>query len=114
LVRIDPVFRERVMRLMASEIDNLRTHFTMLNKKHAIGRLAAFLCFFTERYGEEQSDGIRLSLPMAREDIADFLHLTAETVSRHFTYLKKEGTIVCMGPRALNIVRLARLRQLAE
>lgn len=65
----------------------------MLGRKSAIEKVASFICVLADRVGEEL-DGVRnVQLPMSRADIADFLGLTTETVSRTLTQLRKSKII---------------------
>lgn len=81
----------------------------MLGRKSAAERVASFLFVITERFGEDREGGRQITLPMCRSDIADFLGLTTETVSRSFTALRKSGvialdgiqTVIVLDPKAL-------------
>jgi CRP/FNR family transcriptional regulator len=54
-------------------------------------KLADFLLRLAAREAKLGGDGLRVSLPMGRGDIADHLGLTMETVSRTFTKLRQQG-----------------------
>ena len=54
-----------------------------------------------------------IALPMSRQDIADFLGLKKETVSRSFTHLDKEGFINRTTSHEIEVTDLAGLRELA-
>ena len=56
--------------------------------------------------GERRS----FDLPLRRSDVADFLGLTTETVSRHLTKLRKSGVIEIVSNRHFTIVDMARLK----
>lgn len=75
--------------LTAEELDHLRGLMTTLGRKNAHERLAAFLLEMTGRIGANGA----IELPMSRQDIADYLGLTIETVSRTFTQLEAEAVI---------------------
>lgn len=75
--------------LTAEELDHLRGLMTTLGRKNAHERLAAFLLEMAERVGANGA----LDLPMSRQDIADYLGLTIETVSRAFTDMERRHAI---------------------
>ena len=56
-------------------------------------RVCRFLLEMAERVGIQSPEGTAFDLPMTRDDIADYLGLNAETVSRVFSQLKKSGLI---------------------
>jgi CRP/FNR family nitrogen fixation transcriptional regulator len=81
-------------------------HLLVLGRQNAVERIAAFLMEMSER-----QRGLRtVELPMARSDIADYLGLTIETVSRSFSMLKRKGVIRLPGLRSVEIVSLQALR----
>jgi len=53
-------------------------------------------------------------LAMSRSDIADYLGLTTETVSRTVTLLKKQGLIELLDDKQIGLSRLSALREIAE
>lgn len=84
-------------------------HLLLLGRKNALERLAAFLVEMARR---SHSDGI-LELAMPRHDIADYLGLTLETVSRMFAELKEEGVIKLESARRVTVRDMAKLEALA-
>jgi len=91
-----------------------------LGQRTAIERLAVFLLYL--RHWHRISDSIaddrdrrlnRVALPMSREDIADFLGLKKETVSRSFRQLEERGLIHRDERNLVSISELAALRELA-
>jgi len=84
-------------------------HLLVLGRQNAAERVAAFLAEMAERQG-----GLRqVELPMSRMDIADYLGLTIETVSRVFTKLKQKGVIRLISLRSVEIVKWQALQNLA-
>lgn len=71
----------------------------LLGRRSASARLAAFLL----RFDNTAEDGSSLFLPMSREDIADHLALTVETVSRTFSEFHRRGVIASRTPHLINI-----------
>jgi CRP/FNR family transcriptional regulator len=76
-------------------------------------RLASFLVGLSERAVRAGGDGRFVALPMTRAEIADYLGLTTETVSRNTTRLKTRGVIRLLSMHSLSIERPAELLQLA-
>jgi CRP/FNR family transcriptional regulator, nitrogen fixation regulation protein len=74
--------------LTGRELGRVQDHILLLIKS-AQERVAAFLLEMAERV----SSGNAVDLPMSRQDIADYLGLTIETVSRTLTRLESAATI---------------------
>jgi len=76
-------------------------HLLVLGRQNSVERVAAFLCEMSERQGELR----QVELPMSRTDIADYLGMTIETVSRVFSRLKQKGVIRLPSLRSVEIVK---------
>ena len=87
-------------------------HILLLGRYTAVERVAAFLDDMILRIGRDRADGVDLLLPMGREDIADYLGLKAETVSRQLGQLKSSGVLELMKPGHLLIKDRDRLSAL--
>jgi CRP/FNR family nitrogen fixation transcriptional regulator len=85
-------------------------HLLVLGRQNATERVAAFLTEMAERQGALD----RFDLPMSRNDIADYLGLTIETVSRIFTKLRQRGLIRLYGSREVEITRRQALEDMSE
>lgn len=73
------------------------------------------VCFFLQNFGRWQIDeNNNIDLLMSRQDIADFLGLKIETVSRAFSQLKKDGVINFRSSNQVTILDPARLKRLAD
>lgn len=100
------------------EISAMQDHFMMLGRKSAVERVASFLCVLTDRVGVQIDAQVQVEIPMSRGDIADFLGLTTETVSRTLTQLRKQGiieidnihTVIVLQPTALTNASLGNRR----
>jgi CRP/FNR family transcriptional regulator, nitrogen fixation regulation protein len=93
--------------LTVRELQRMHEH-SMVLIKSAEERLAGFLLEMAGRNSAAQS----IELPMSRQDIADYLGLTIETVSRTFTQLAQSGTIVLETSRRILFRNRAALRRL--
>ena len=105
----DPELHSELLQAALREISAMQDHFMMLGRKTATEKVASFLCTVAERVGEDLGCYKQFAVPMSRSDIADFLGLTTETVSRTLTQMRKSKiiaienvhTIVVMRPTAL-------------
>jgi CRP/FNR family nitrogen fixation transcriptional regulator len=84
-------------------------HLLLLGRKNALERVAAFLLEMASRAGDA---GV-LDLAMPRHDIADYLGLTLETVSRTFAELKQFGAIRLESARRVHLIDMGRLKAMA-
>ncbi len=87
-------------------IDQARGHAMLLGRCSAIERLCAFLLECAEQSKERRL----VTLEMTRQDIADYLGLTVETVSRCFGQLKCRGLIEFVSARQVKLLDPAGLR----
>ena len=86
-------------------------HMMMVGRSSAEERLAWFLKMMSERTGTRGADVFDLA--MQRQDIADYLGLTIETVSRTFTLFRDRGLISLPRKRRVEILRRQALERLA-
>jgi CRP/FNR family nitrogen fixation transcriptional regulator len=89
LVRDHPEIADQLMSAMASSLERARNHMLLLGRKTPQEKIAMFLLDTAARL----RNGNRIDLPMRRADIADYLGLTKETVSRTLTQMGREGLI---------------------
>ncbi|MDK1491427.1 helix-turn-helix domain-containing protein [Sinorhizobium sp. 7-81] len=83
-------------------------HQLVIGRQSAVERVAAFLVEMSDRSGHSH----RFELFMPRVDVADYLGLTIETVSRSLTKLKNKGVIRLHGARGIEIVDYRALQNL--
>lgn len=88
-----------------TELDRSREWLVLLGRKSAGERLAAFLLDMANRLGTADEAGrVRFELPFGRQDIADLLGLTIETVSRQITKLREDGVIATPDRRGIVVL----------
>lgn len=92
--------------LVARNLQHAENHMLLLGRKTALERVAAFLLEIDERLGYPEV----LVLPMSRRDIADYLGLTLETVSRAFSILRDEKMLQFDGATQRRIALTDRTR----
>ncbi|MFQ5756301.1 MAG: fumarate/nitrate reduction transcriptional regulator Fnr [Acidiferrobacterales bacterium] len=92
-----PSLNQQLHRLMGQEITREEELVLLLGKKSAPERLAAFLLGLSERLAKRGLSSREFNLSMSRKDIANYLGLTLETVSRTFTHLQARELIIVTG-----------------
>jgi CRP/FNR family transcriptional regulator len=108
-----PHLLKRLHQLASMEIHNSQDQIVLLGRKNAEERVAAFLLSFRERLARLSTRSVTIPLPMSRQDIADFLGLTIETVSRTISKLAREKLIVVV-PDGIRILDVERMTGLAD
>jgi CRP/FNR family transcriptional regulator, anaerobic regulatory protein len=112
LVERNPVLRKRLMDQALRELDEARDWMVTLGRKTAAEKVASLLLLIATHLDPDARGETRVfDLPMSRLDIADYLGLTIETVSRQFSRLKSDGIITITANRHIEIVNLARLKK---
>ena len=107
-----PDFGKYVRALLTQSLLSAQQHLVVLGRQSAKERVVSFLLLLAER--SDACPGDRLELPMSRQDIADHLGLTIETVSRMIGELKREGLIVVPNLTQVILKNLPALRALTE
>ena len=104
-----PVLLNNFQTMLNKENFDLHRQFAMLMaRKNAEQRLSAFLLNLSLRRQERGFSSAEFQLPMSRDDIANFLGLRKETLSRLFTKLHQSGSIAVRGKhiRMLDVEQL--------
>jgi CRP-like cAMP-binding protein len=110
----NPDFARKVIDAATSELAEARDQVLTVSRRSAIERIASFLMGISRRNAKQGEDASVLKLPMTRLDIADFLGLTLETVSRTISKLKKMR-VIDLPHSSLVVVRdMEELELLAE
>ena len=85
------------------ELNLAQDRISILGKFHALERLAAFILNISDQRARIGWQDNPISLPMTRQDIADYLGLTIETVSRCITHLKTYNIIKLINNKTIYI-----------
>ncbi|MGY4226355.1 CRP/FNR family transcriptional regulator [Bradyrhizobium sp. USDA 4503] len=103
-----PHLLRRLHEFAGHELSLAQDQMLLLGRRSAEEKIAAFLLHMQTRYARIGSVSVTVPLPMSRQDIADYLGLTIETVSRTLTRLAREKVvlIVADGVRLLDLERL--------
>jgi len=95
------------------EIALMQDHFLMLGRKTAKEKLASFLIALMNRAGTSLGEYKIIKLPMSRSDIADFLGLTTETVSRTVSEFRHKNIIALDDAHTVIVLKRDELLKIA-
>jgi len=101
---------EIATRILAATMDQI----FVLGRKNAIEKIAYFLLYIDKRQVKFDSHTDEFTLPMTRADIADYLGITIETVSRAFSFLKKKGLIELSQNWVVRLLDKEKLAEIAD
>ena len=108
-----PGLQHQLLRIVGRSTALAMDHTEMLGRRQAKARVLLFLHGLAERYRLLGHPHQQIVLPMSREDIANYLGLVIETVSRSFTRLQDEGVIEVQG-RQVRVLDPPRFEALAH
>lgn len=113
LATTNPDIQHRLLQLLSDELARDEKLMAMLGHQKADVRLAHCLLDLHLRGQRSGQAGTPFRLPMSRQDIADYLGLSLETVSRLLSRFQKAGLLHVQG-RQLRVLDMARLRAIGD
>lgn len=112
LMNDSPDLEHRLLQQALKELDEARDWMVTLGRKSAKEKIASFLYLIATHIDpESEEEAVSFSLPLNRANIADFLGLTTETVSRQMTRLRQDGVIQIAKHREITITDLDQLME---
>ncbi|WP_084462795.1 helix-turn-helix domain-containing protein [Oceanibaculum pacificum] len=110
-----PALEKRLFLMAKNELAAAQDQILLLGRKTARERIASFLVMMDKRGAQPKGAALHaVHLPMSRSDIADYLGLTIETVSRTFTQFRNDGLIRLEGISGVTLLDPDGLAELAE
>ncbi|KZL18942.1 Nitrogen fixation regulation protein FixK [Pseudovibrio axinellae] len=120
-ISTSPMMQHYVNRCLLSQMETLHEHTVLLGRKSALERVSTFLMSLVPNRGghgcsgpieEGKPDTKTVALSMTRQEIADYLGLTIETVSRVISQLKRRGLIKVEKQDSIHITNICGICQL--
>lgn len=108
-----PALHRQLLRLIGREVIKEHEHLVTMGQQQAQARLAIFLKSLAGRYETLRRNSKHLMLPMSRHDVASYLGLAVETVSRLFTRFEDMGVLAVQG-KSVRVLRPDLLQQLCQ
>ena len=112
-----PELERQIFIMTVRELDICRDWTLLLGRKCSYERVAGFLLMMARRIPQTGSAGTNsahFELPFTRAEMADYLGLTLETVSRQFSQLKKQRLIALPSSRDITIPNIKLLAAIAQ
>jgi len=109
LAKGDSSIGTHMFRLAMENLAQAQSHALLLGRRGAVEKVAAFLLGWATHFGAAKL----IPLAMTRQDIADYLGLTIETVSRSLSQLEREGVIALPSIREVRLNNITALEDLA-
>lgn len=108
-----PKLEKQLLEVASNELAQAQDQMLLLGRKTAREKVVSFILSLSQRARQRGAETSPVSLPMSRADIADYLGLTTETVSRTFTHLKGSGAIRLLPGNMVELVDVESLQDLA-
>jgi CRP/FNR family transcriptional regulator len=112
-VKANPSLGRSILGLLSGQLALAQDHLLLLGRMTASERIATFLLDLVRRQRSAGAAGSDIELPMNRKDVADYLGLTVETVSRTMSALKRKGIIAFAEPESVQLKQSTALERLA-
>ncbi len=109
-----PRIEKRLLGLAIDELAAAHDQMLLLGRKTAREKVASFLLMISRRAERRGLSVSPIALPMGRSDIADYLGLTIETVSRTLTQMKRDGVIALPDSGHAELRDVPELKRIAE
>jgi len=116
LILSNPHISQRLLEMTLDELDAAREWMLLLGRKTAREKIASLLAIIARRdvsLNPRSKGPIVFDLPLTREEMADYLGLTLETVSRQVSALRRDGVISLEGKRHVTVNDFDRLLEVA-
>ncbi|MEM9304363.1 MAG: helix-turn-helix domain-containing protein [Pseudomonadota bacterium] len=107
-----PTLNRQVMGMMSREVSERHSHQVLMGRRSAVERVALFLLRYSERLESRGFVGTSFALSLSRQDLANYLGLQIETVSRTIGKLKEQN-ILEVDRRLISIESFEHLRDAA-
>lgn len=109
-----PKMQRRLFSMASNELAAAQDQMLLLGRKTAKEKICSFLLMLSQRASRRGHKENPVYVPMSRADIADYLGLTTETVSRTFTQLKTAGVIALLEGNKVQIADMDGIYDMAE
>lgn len=114
LIKTNPDISIKVLEYAHDRIASLENLVQTLTTKDVEARLATLLLNLSRTFGVKTNNGIEITLPLTREEMANFIGITRETISRKLSYFQSENLIEIPENKSILIKDITTLKELSE
>ncbi|HEX9061187.1 MAG TPA: Crp/Fnr family transcriptional regulator, partial [Clostridia bacterium] len=94
----------KIMDVLCGRLEKMESMFRKISPKDVPSRINMMLLELSQKYGRRENGGVLIELPMSREEMANYIGVARETVSRKIASLKDEGIIEIISNRKILIL----------
>jgi CRP/FNR family transcriptional regulator, anaerobic regulatory protein len=105
----EPKLTDALIRMTVMQMQRCWAQHLVLGRLNAVERLSSFVLEMALRCGRKVRDGTLVSLPMTRNDIADYLGLNPNVVSRTLTAMRQDQHLIYVSKTELVVPKMERL-----
>jgi len=113
ILRKNPEIALEILQVVHDRIVKLEDLIQSLSTKDIEARIAGLLLSFIKDFGDPKESGIELEMPISREDMANYIGVTRETISRKLSSMQDEGIIELVGNKKIIIKKIEELEYLS-
>lgn len=114
VIQMYPNISVKLLHAMTERLAHAENLLQTLATKDAEIRLVNLILDLSEKFGRKTESGLEIQLPMTREEMANYIGVTRETISRKLNKFEDNGYIRANGNKSLHIIELEKLRDLAR
>ncbi len=114
LIKTNPEISIKVLEYAHDRIASLENLVQTLTTKDVEVRLASLLLNLSKTFGFKTDKGIEITLPLTREDMANFIGVTRETISRKLSYFQNQNIVELFENRIILVKDIAILKELSQ
>lgn len=112
IVKKTPDISLRILENLHDRLASLENLVQTLSTKDIEARIAVLLKNFARDFGGESGNEIVIELPLSREEMANYIGVTRETMSRKLSSMEDEGIIELVGNKKIVIKDMSQLEEL--
>ncbi len=111
ILALNPEISVKILDVIGGRLSKLETLVQSLGTKDIEARIAQMLLELAEEFGVQKKNSIEMEIPLTREDMANFIGVTRETISRKLSLLHDEGVIDLIGNKKIVILDIEALKE---